>query len=326
MRILVTGGAGFIGSHLIDRLIERGEQIVCLDAFADNYSPAIKWANIDRHVSSKAFELVEGDIRDAKLVTDLFAKFRPEKVAHLAARVAVGPSVRAPLDYEDVNCRGTINLLETCVKNDVGQFVFASSSSVYGNNRKLPFSEDDKVAGAISPYAATKAAGELLCHTWHHLYGLPMTLFRFFTVYGPRQRPEMAIHKFTRRIDLGETIEKYGDGSSRRDYTFYADIIQGLLAGIDNVFDYEIINLGESRTISLNELIAAIETVIGKTAVIGERPEQPGDVNETYADISKARKLLGYNPQFPIERGLEEFWKWYQKNREILLSGGPAGH
>jgi len=317
LKILVTGGAGFIGSHLIDRLVERGEEVLCLDAFTDFYSPAVKRRNIETHVSSGAIELVEGDICDARLLRRVFRRFRPQRVVHLAARVAVGPSVTRPLEYEHVNCRGTLEVLTACTEHDVEQLVFASSSSIYGNSRDLPLKEEDGGL-PISPYAATKRAAELLCATWHHLHGLPITCLRFFTVYGPRQRPDMAIHKFVRLIDGGQPVPRYGDGTSRRDYTYIADIIQGVEGALENVFDFEIINLGESRTISLNELIAAIETVTGKRATVEELSERPGDVRETFADITKARRLLGYCPNVPLEAGLKEFWTWYAENRDVL--------
>jgi UDP-glucuronate 4-epimerase len=320
LKILVTGGAGFIGSHLIDRLVERGDEVLCLDAFNDFYSPAIKRRNIGRHVESDAITLVEGDVLDAKVTAEVFEGFRPERVVHLAARVAVRPSIASPLLYEQVNVQGTMRLLELSAKHKVKQFILASSSSVYGNNEKVPFSEDDPVDHPISPYAASKKAAELMCHTYHHLFGLPVTCLRFFTVYGPRQRPDLAIHKFTRLIDEGRPIPKFGDGSTRRDYTYCDDIVQGVEEAIERVFDYEVINLGESRTVSLGELIAAIETVTGKKALIDAQPEQPGDVKVTYADIGKAKRLLGYAPKFPLEAGLARFWEWYQENRELLAT------
>jgi len=313
----VTGGAGFIGSHLIDRLIERGDDVLCLDAFTEFYPSAIKRRNIEAHVASGALDLVEGDICDAELLDEVFGRFRPEKVVHLAARVAVRPSIVDPLDYERVNCRGTLEALMQSVKDGVGQFIFGSSSSVYGDGRKFPLDEDAPGL-PISPYAATKRAGELLCYTWHHLHGLPVTCLRFFTVYGPRQRPDMVIHKFVRLIDRGEPLPRFGDGTSERDYTYVADIIAGVEAALEQVFDYEIINLGESHTVSLNALIAAIEKVTGKQAIVEALPMPAGDVQETLADITKARGFLDYNPRFPLERGLEAFWTWYQENREAL--------
>jgi len=320
VKVLVTGGAGFIGSHLIDRLVERGDEVVCLDAFVDNYPPAIKRRNIESHVASGAVKLVEGDIRDARLLEEVFTRFRPRKVAHLAARVAVRPSIDQPVPYADVNCTGTVQLLKLSVAHDVRQFVFASSSSVYGNSEKLPSSEDDPVDRPISPYAATKRAAEICCYTFHHLHGLPVTCLRLFTAHGPRQRPDLAIHTFVRLMAQGKPVPRFGDGTSRRDYTYVADIVQGTEAALERPLGYEIINLGESRTVSLNELIAALENVTGLEARIDEQPERPGDVRETCADIAKARRLLGYDPQFPLERGLEEFWKWFRRHRETLTA------
>ena len=315
VKILVTGGAGFIGSHLIDRLIERGDEVVCLDSFTDYYPPAVKRRNIKPHAANPRFTLVDGDICQPKLVAAVFERFRPARVVHLAARVGVGPSVADPLAYEEVNCRGTLEILMQSAKYDVEQFLFASSSSVYGASKKLPLVETE-ACRPISPYAATKRAGELFCHTYHHLHGLPVTCLRFFTAYGPRQRPDMAIHRFVRAIDQQKPIQRYGDGSSRRDYTFVADIVQGIEAAIEKVFDFETINLGESRTVSLAELIAAIEKVVGKKAVVEEFPARSEDVTETFADITRAKKLLGYAPKTAIEEGLAQFWAWYQENRE----------
>ena len=319
LRILVTGGAGFIGSHLIDKLVERRDEVLCLDAFTANYPPAIKRRNISRHVDAKTISIVKGDVCDAELVSTVFGTFRPDKVVHLAASVSVAPSVVDPHNYERVNCAGTLTLLAECVRRQVGQFVLASTSTITGNADELPLRETDE-ARPVSPYAATKRAAELMCYTWHHLYGLPITCLRFFTVYGPRQRPDMAIHKFVRLIDRGRPVTRYGDGSSRRDYTYVDDIVQGVLASLDRVLDYEIINLGESRTIALSELIAAIEKVMGRRATIEEKPDRPEDVRETFADISKARTLLGYDPQFPLEEGLRRFWQWYQESRDVLAT------
>jgi UDP-glucuronate 4-epimerase len=321
LKILVTGGAGFLGSHLIDRLMERGDEVVCLDSFTDYYAPAVKRRNIKPHANNPRFTLVEGDVCQPKLVAAVFDRFHPERVVHLAARVGVAPSVADPLAYEEVNCRGTLELLMQSAKYSVQQFVFASSSSVYGIGRKMPLSETESCR-PISPYAATKRAGELFCHTYHHLHGLPVTCLRFFTAYGPRQRPDMAIHKFVRAIDQQKPIQRYGDGSSRRDYTYAGDIVQGIEAALDKVFDFEIINLGESRTIALNELIAAVENVAGRKAVVEEFPARAEDVPETFADIAKAKKLLGYAPKVAIEEGLARFWEWFQENREPAAGGG----
>ena len=317
LKILVTGGAGFIGSHLIDRLVERGDEVVCLDEFTDFYPPKIKRQNIEKHVESGKLAVVDGDICATKLISAVFERFRPQKVVHLAARVGVAQSVADPMAYEQVNVRGTLEILMQSVKYGVEHFIYGSSSSIYGNGKKLPLSEDVP-ARPISPYAATKRAGEVLCHTWHHLHHLPVTCLRFFTVHGPRQRPDMVIHKFVRLMDAGKPIQMLGDGSSRRDYTYVADIVQGIEASLQNVFEYQIINLGEARTVSLKELITALEAVTGKKATIEELPANLWDARETYADISKAKKLLGYNPQVPLEAGLEKFWEWYRKNRELL--------
>jgi len=323
LRILITGGAGFIGSHLVDRLIARGEEVVCLDAFTDFYAPEIKRRNIETHLRSGAIELAEGDVCDATFVNEVFTRYRPQRVVHLAARVSVAPSVADPVGYEKVNCGGTLAMLRASVAHEVEQFVLASSSSVYGNSEKLPLREDETPL-PISPYAATKRSAELLCHTFHHSHGLPVTCLRFFTVYGPRQRPDMAIHRFVRLIDEGKPIIRFGDGTSRRDYTYVDDIIQGVEEALERVFDFEIINLGESRTVSLSELITAIETVMGKHATIEEKPWRSADVRETYADITRARRLLGYDPKFPLEQGLREFRAWYETHRELLTAAREA--
>jgi UDP-glucuronate 4-epimerase len=312
---LITGGAGFIGSHLVDRLLSRGEHVVCLDEFNDFYDPAIKRQNIQRHLSSERYELIEGDIRNTAVLDAIFEKHRITKVVHLAARAGVRPSLAQPLLYEDVNVRGTINLLEIARKRAVQQFIFASSSSVYGGNVKLPFHEEDRIWRTVSPYAATKYAGELMCYTYHHLYGIPTTCLRFFTVYGPRQRPEMAIHKFTRLIHDGKPIPFFGEGDSQRDYTYIDDIIQGLVASIDRPYPFEVFNLGESFTVSLTDLVRCLERVSGKQAILQKMPFQPGDVERTYADISKARQMLDYRPVTKIEEGIERFVAWYSDIR-----------
>jgi len=258
---------------------------------------------------------VEGDLRRRDQVDALFAGRRIDRVFHGAARAGVRPSLKDPLLYEEVNVRGTLHLLEAVVRHGVSNFVFASSSSVYGEQKKVPFAETDPVDGPISPYAATKKAGELMCYTYHHLYRLPVTCLRFFTVYGPRQRPEMAIHTFTRAIARGEPLPLYGDGSARRDFTYIDDIVAGVLAALDRPHPYEIINLGESQTIELRDLIRRLERVIGRPAVINALPAEPGDVSITYADVSKARALLGYVPSTLIDEGLERFVAWYRVER-----------
>ena len=313
--ILVTGGAGFIGSHLVDRLLSEGEwRISVVDDFNDFYDPAIKRANAGRHEKEADYRLFEADIRDKAALEHIFAGNGFDCIVHLAARAGVRPSLAQPLLYAETNVNGTMNLLELAREHGIKQFVFGSSSSVYGINAKVPFSEDDPIRQPISPYAATKAAGELLCHTYTHLYGIRSVCLRFFTVYGPRQRPDLAIHKFARLISQGKPIPVFGDGTTRRDYTFIDDIIAGVRAAIDySETDYEVINLGESRTVELRELISLLEKELGKTAQIDRQPLQPGDVPQTFADIAKARRLLGYNPQTQIEEGIHTFVRWFQR-------------
>ena len=315
-RVLVTGGAGFIGSHLCGKLLEQGRELLVLDNFNDFYDPAIKRRNIEPLLGKTGFSLVEGDIRDPEAVSDVFTSFRPQAVVHLAAMAGVRPSIERPLLYCDVNLAGTTVLLEAVRKNQVGHFVFGSSSSVYGASDKLPFSEEDDLSRPVSPYAATKLAGEQLCYTYHHLNGFPVTCLRFFTVYGPRQRPEMAIHMFARRIRGGEAITVFGDGKSRRDYTFVEDIIDGVVRSLDSPMGYEIFNLGESRTVSLSELITLLEENLGRKARIERLPDQPGDVPATYADVTKARRLLGYDPRVPIEEGVRRFIQWLNSEEQ----------
>ncbi len=318
MKILVTGGAGFIGSSVAEKLLARGDEVVVIDCFDNFYDPKIKRRNIGAALKNPSYKLVEGDIRDLKLLKDLFGREKFDRVFHLAARAGVRPSIADPLLYEDVNVRGTMNLLEAAKENSLPGFIFASSSSIYGNNKKVPFSETDFVDNPVSPYAATKKACELVCHTYHHLYGLNISCLRFFTVYGPRQRPEMAIHKFTRLIDQGKPVPMFGDGSSRRDYTYIDDIADGVLKAIDANFAFEIFNIGESETTELRTLIELIEKSLGKKANIEQLPDQPGDVEVTYADITKAKKMLGYNPMTKVEEGVPKFVKWYIGNREAL--------
>jgi UDP-glucuronate 4-epimerase len=312
---LVTGGAGFIGSHLVDRLLERGDEVVCLDDFNDFYNPAIKRRNIQKHLDHDRFRLVEGDIRDVECLWRLFQQFDVRKIVHLAARAGVRPSLEQPLLYEDVNVRATIHLLDLARDRKVDQFVFASSSSVYGGNTKTPFHEDDRISRTVSPYAATKYAGELMCYTYHHLYRIPTTCLRFFTVYGPRQRPEMAIHKFTQLIYDGKPIPFFGDGQTSRDYTYIDDIIQGVLAAIDHPFGFEVFNLGESFCVTLEELVRQLEKASGRKAELQRLPAQPGDVEITYADVSKARHMLGYRPSTPLAKGLSKFVEWFDRNQ-----------
>ncbi len=317
MKFLVTGGAGFIGSHLNEHLIKDTNSVVCLDNFDPFYDPKIKYENIKKIKCHPNFRLVEGDILDWKLLDQLFKGNKFDVVVHLAARAGVLPSIQNPRLYQKVNIEGTVNLLELSCQYTVGKFIFASSSSVYGNNTKVPFSENDPVDHPISPYAATKKAGELIAHTFSSLYDLPVTCLRFFTVYGPRQRPDMAIHKFTRLIDKGKTIPVYGNGKSRRDYTYIDDIISGILLSIEKCKGFNIFNLGESQTIELNNLIKLIEDGLNKKAKIERLSEQAGDMKKTYADITKATKELGYIPSFSIENGINEFITWYRDVHEM---------
>lgn len=314
MKILVTGGAGFIGSHLCEALLARGEQVVALDNFDSFYDPRVKRVNLAGCLASPLFTLAEGDIRAMEQVGEVFADGDFDIIVHLAARAGVRPSREDPLAYQDVNVRGTMVLLEAARQFEVKKFVFASSSSVYGNNQKVPFSESDGVDFPISPYAATKKACELICHTYSHLYDIDLTCLRFFTVYGPRQRPDLAIYKFTQLIEAGEPIPVFGDGSSRRDYTYIDDIIQGVLAAMERCQGYRIYNLGHSQPVTLAELIERLEAVLGKKAKIDRQPAQPGDVNCTYADVSRARAELGYMPVTDIQEGLRQFVDWFRKH------------
>ena len=314
MHYLVTGGAGFIGSHLIERLLGENIQITCLDNFNDYYDPRIKEKNIANVIEDSNFSLVRGDILDEKLVNSLFENNKFDVVVHLAARAGVRPSVQHPKLYQEVNVRGTLNLLELAKQHQIEKFVMASSSSVYGNNKKVPFSEGDNVDNPISPYAATKKACELLGYTYSALYEMSVTCLRFFTVYGPRQRPDMAIHKFTKLIANDEEIPVYGDGKVQRDFTYITDIIDGVVRSIDRCQGYQIYNLGESRVVELMELIHLIEKEVGKEARIKWLPPQPGDVKITFADITKAKRELDYNPGVPIEAGIRQFVQWYRQN------------
>ncbi len=311
--ILVTGGAGFIGSHLIETLLaEDVWQVVVVDNFNDFYPPEIKRSNVSAFSDNPRFRLYETDICDGESLNEIFAENQFDTIVHLAARAGVRPSLENARLYNETNIAGTLNLLEAARAFEVKQFVFGSSSSVYGINCKIPFSEDDRIHQPISPYAATKAAGELLCHTFAHLYDIRCVCLRFFTVYGARQRPDLAIHKFSRLIWEEKPIPVFGDGMTRRDYTYIDDIIQGVRAAIDySESNYEIFNLGESETVELNYLIELLEENLGKKAIIDRKPVQPGDVPVTFADISKARELLNYNPQTKIEDGVAKFTGWF---------------
>jgi UDP-glucuronate 4-epimerase len=312
-KILITGGAGFIGSHLAERLLATGHEVAVIDDLNDFYSPAWKRANLAGIARAGSIRFDEADICDIARVNQIFGEFRPDKVIHLAARAGVRPSLEQPLLYERVNVNGTMVLLEACRQYGVGKFVFASSSSIYGLANKVPFTEDDMASLPISPYAATKIAGEKICYTYSHLYRIQTVCLRFFTVYGPRQRPDLAIRKFTEMIDRGDPIPVFGDGSAGRDYTYVEDIIQGVLAASEFDSPYDIFNLGNASPVSLSELIQTIETAVGKKAKIQRLPMQPGDVPITYADISKARRILGYAPKTPFPEGIDKFVQWYRR-------------
>jgi UDP-glucuronate 4-epimerase len=317
--VLVTGAAGFIGSSLVERLLNEKYGVIGLDNFDDYYLPGIKWNNISALKEKAEFLLIQGDIRDTGLLARIFSEHRIDKVVHLAARAGVRPSIQHPQLYEDVNVRGTINLLEASRTHDVKRFVFASSSSVYGLNDNVPFREDARVDSPASPYAASKLAAELFCRTYSHLYNLPVAALRFFTVYGPRQRPEMAIHLFTKQIENGKEISLFGDGSSKRDYTYISDIVDGIVRSMEcERPGFEIYNLGDSRPIALKYLVQLIEGALNKNAMVNNMATQPGDVPITYAEVSKARDVLGYNPKVTIEEGISLFVRWY------LKSGRPA--
>lgn len=318
--ILVTGGAGFIGSHLVERLLIEGNWAVSIvDDLNDFYSPEIKRANLEYLRSKGEFSFFETDIRDADALAAVFENGGFDVIVHLAARAGVRPSLSQPKLYAETNINGTLNLLELARADNVKQFVFGSSSSVYGINEKIPFAEEDPIRNPISPYATTKAAGELICHTYSHLFDIRTVCLRFFTVYGARQRPDLAIHKFSKLIWDGKPIQVFGDGSTRRDYTYVDDIVQGIRSAID--YDgsmHEVFNLGESETTELSRLIELLEDALDKKAVIDRQPMQPGDVPITYADISKARKLLGYNPTTKIEQGIQKFADWFRSTNKAI--------
>ena len=314
MKVLVTGGAGFIGSHLVERLLGDGHEVALLDDFNDFYDPKIKRSNIS--AVAKDIAVHDVDLRDATKVANVFQKEKFNAIFHLAARAGVRPSIQQPQLYYDTNVAGSLHLLEATRTSGVERFIFASSSSVYGAAKKVPFSEDEHLTQTLSPYAATKIAGEFLCSTYSHLYKMRIVALRYFTVYGARQRPDLAIHQFTRKIHAAEPIDQFGDGTTRRDYTYIDDIIQGTMAALNyGGPTFDVFNLGESDTIQLKDLIAAIEKTLGKKATINRLPEQPGDMPLTCANISKARKLLGYDPKTKFEDGLPKFVDWFLKSR-----------
>ncbi|MFS0661268.1 GDP-mannose 4,6-dehydratase [Niallia alba] len=323
LKILVTGGAGFIGSHLCDALLENGNEVVNLDNFDSFYSRSIKERNVKSSLKNPSYNLEEGDIRDIAFLKEIFKKYQFDLVIHLAALAGVRPSIQNPILYEEVNVKGTMNIMEMCKEFKVSKLICASSSSVYGNNKVIPFSEEHKVDYSISPYAATKKSCEVMGHVYHSLYNIDMIMLRFFTVYGPRQRPDLAIHKFTNLISKGEEIPYFGDGSTQRDYTYIDDIIDGVLKSmyyvINNQEVYEILNLGESETISLKKMVETIENALNSKAIIKKLSPQPGDVEKTYADISKARNLIGYNPITPFKTGIENFVNWYKNEKNEIL-------
>jgi UDP-glucuronate 4-epimerase len=314
VNFLVTGGAGFIGSNLCERLLHEGHSVWALDDLNSFYDVSIKQRNIrEIQALAKPFTFVHGDITDRSALNELFRETKFDQIIHLAARAGVRPSLRDPALYQRVNVEGAVNLLEAARLTGVKKIILASSSSVYGVNAKIPFSEDDPIFSAISPYAASKLACESLGHVYHHVYGMNVVMLRFFTVYGPRQRPDLAIHKFAQLITAGKPIPVFGDGSTARDYTYISDTIDGVLACSKKEFGYEVFNLGDSQTVTLNHLIELLENALGKKAIIDRKPLQPGDVPITFADISKAKKVLGYNPQVRIEEGIPRFVEWFRR-------------
>jgi UDP-glucuronate 4-epimerase len=309
-RILVTGAAGFIGSHLVDRLLARGDAVVGLDSFDPFYDPAIKRRNLRGALASSAFRLIEADLREKAALAAAVASARPDAVVHLAAQAGVRPSIQKPQLYVDVNVTGTLHLLEAMVAAGCRRLVFGGTSSVYGAGSTPPFREEDAADRPVSPYAATKRAAELLCHAWHALHGLRVTVLRFFTVYGPRQRPEMAIHKFARLMLAGRPVPLFGDGRSVRDYTYVDDILDGAVKGLDHDEGFGVYNLGESRAHALADLVTLLAKELGVTPKVERQPDQPGDVPATCADITRARRVLGYDPRVPLEEGIRRFVAW----------------
>jgi UDP-glucuronate 4-epimerase len=312
-RVLLTGAAGFVGSHVAERLLQRGDAVIGLDNFDPFYPRPVKERNLATALAHPAFRFVEVDLRNAEAICAAFQEHRPERVVHLAAKAGVRPSLLDPVAYVETNVNGTVNMLRACGQFPVEHFVFASSSSVYGDTTKVPFAETDRTDQPASPYAATKKAGEILCYAYHGLLGIPIACLRFFTVYGPRQRPDLAVHKFVRLIDAGEPVPFFGDGTTSRDYTYVADTVEGILAALDKPDGYQIYNLGRSDPVPLREMVQTIERALGKPALINQQPEQPGDVRTTYADVSRARARLGYEPRVSFEEGIRRFVEWWRE-------------
>jgi len=316
VNFLVTGGAGFIGSHVCERLLNSGHSVWAFDDLNTFYDPQLKRRNIrDIQSLAKPFEFTQGDLTDRSALDELFGSVKFDQVIHLAARAGVRPSLAEPALYQRVNVEGTVNILEAARLTGVKKITIASSSSVYGVNSKVPFAESDPIFAAISPYAASKLACEALGHVYHHVYGMDVAMLRFFTVYGPRQRPDLAIHKFAKLIHAGKPIPVFGDGSTARDYTYVTDTVDGVIACTQKELGFEIFNLGESQTVTLSYLIELLEKELGKKAIIDRQSPQPGDVPITFADISKARAKLGYNPHIKIEQGIKMFIDWFRKNQ-----------
>lgn len=319
-RILVTGGAGFIGSHLTKKLLLREHHVFCIDDFNDYYKPQFKKENIRPFLKNKNYQLFEGDIRDKHFLEAVFKKIKPQKVIHLAARAGVRPSIANPTLYFQVNLLGTVNLLELSKNLPHLQFILGSSSSVYGNSSRIPLSEEEKNLQPISPYGISKLSAEKATYLYHRLYKIPITCLRLFTVYGPWGRPDMAPYKFTDAIYQGKVIEKFGRGDTERDYTYIDDIVEGIISSTQKIFDFEIINLGNSSPCRLNQFIKIIEGVVGKKAKIKEKPKQTGDVEKTYANIKKATLLLNWKPKTSLEEGITKFFQWYLKSGRVNLN------
>ena len=320
---LITGGAGFIGSSLSEKLVKEGNKVIAIDNFCDFYNPKVKESNVKELLKNENFKLYRKDIRDREALKQIFEENKIDVVMHLAAMAGVRPSIENPVLYQDVNCMGTQNILEEMKAHNCKNLVMASSSSVYGNCKEIPFREDMIVDFAISPYAATKKANEVMTHVYHKLFNMNVIMLRFFTVYGPKQRPDLAINKFTRLMLDDKEIPMFGDGTTSRDYTYIDDIVDGIKKSCEYVMKndnvYEILNLGNSTPVSLKEMINTIAEVLGKEPKIKELPMQPGDVERTFADISKAKELIGYNPQTSFQKGIENFVKWYKINRELYI-------